>query len=182
MSCRPIVRRSPDESRNRSGSRRKPRGWAWKSLISRYLNLHPPIEAGGEYLQVINARLDARRRVTEALGEKQVALLDAQMRGAMAVASARVNGSRRVAGASSEVAEFKAVGQALQASPQTFRLRLWIEAIEDALANQRLFLVDHTLLDEGGELMLDTRPNENTRLPMLDAPTPFPVPGANHHD
>ena len=146
------------------------------------LNLHPPIEAGGSYLEVINARLDAGRRVTEAEGEKHVALLEAQTRGAMAVASARAEGSRRVAGALSEVAEFKAFDQALHASPHTFRLRLWIEALENALSDQRLFLVDRTLLDEGGELMLDTRPHESTRLPQLDAPSPYSKHEMNRND
>jgi regulator of protease activity HflC (stomatin/prohibitin superfamily) len=146
------------------------------------LNLHPPIEAGSGFLEVINARLNARRRVIEAEGEKQVALLDAETRGAMAVSSAKIEGSRRVAGALSEVSEFKAVGHALQVSPGTFRLRLWIEALENALSHQRLFLVDRTLLDEGGELMLDTRQQQNMRLPNLDAPSPHPLPGPNQND
>jgi regulator of protease activity HflC (stomatin/prohibitin superfamily) len=132
------------------------------------LNLHPPIEAGGSYLEVISARLDAGRRVTEAEGDRQVALLDAQMRSAMSVASAEIDRSLRVGGAIGDVAEFTAIGQALSASPRTLRLRLWIEALESALSDQRLFLVDHTLLDEGGELLLDTRRLEGTRLPPLD--------------
>lgn len=146
------------------------------------LNLHPPIEAGAEYLEVINARLDARRRVTEAEGEKQVALLEAKSRGAMAVAAARIHASRRVAGALSELAEFKAVGEGLQATPRTLRTRLWIEALENALVDQRLFLVDHTLLDDGGELILDTRRYDARRMPELDAPSPTPLPGPNQHD
>ncbi len=146
------------------------------------LNLHPPIEAGGSYLEVINARLDARRRVTEAEGEKNVSLLEAQTLGGMSVAAARTDGSRRVAEALSEVSEFKAVGQALPASSRTFRLRLWIEALENALADQRLFLIDRTLLDEGGELMLDTRPQQSIRLPALNGPSPYPLPGVNRND
>lgn len=146
------------------------------------LNLHPPIEAGAEYLEVINARLDAGRRVTEAEGEKQVALLEASSRGAMAVAAARIYGSRRVAGALSEIAEFKSVGEAMQSSPRTIRLRLWIESLEEALIDKRLFLVDHTLLDDGAELILDTRPQEGRRASELDAPSPFPLPGPNQND
>jgi regulator of protease activity HflC (stomatin/prohibitin superfamily) len=136
------------------------------------LNLHPPIEAGGSYLDVINARLDAGRRVTEAEGERQVALLGAETRGSMAVATARTERSHRVSTALAEVAEFKAVVEALDDPRRTLRLRLWIEALEGALAEQRLFLVDRTLLDEGGELLLDTRRIEGTRLPSLDALPP----------
>ena len=45
------------------------------------INLHPPIEAAGSYLDVINARLDAHRQVTEAEGKKEVAILTAQTAG-----------------------------------------------------------------------------------------------------
>ncbi len=142
------------------------------------LNLHPPIEAGGSYLEVISARLDAGRRVTEAEGEKQVALLNAQTNSSSAVAAARAAQSRRVAGALSDAAEFAAIGQAPQEFPQTLRLRLWIEALEDALSDQRLFLVDRTVLDERGELLLDTRRHESVRLPALDETMPSVSPQA----
>jgi regulator of protease activity HflC (stomatin/prohibitin superfamily) len=142
------------------------------------LNLHPPIEAGGSYLEVISARLDAGRRVTEAEGEKQVALLNAQTSSRSAVAAARAAQSRRVAGALGDVAEFAAIGRAQQDVSQTLRLRLWIEALEDALSDQRLFLVDRTVLDERGELLLDTRRHESVRLPAVDETMPSVSPPA----
>jgi membrane protease subunit HflK len=140
------------------------------------LNIHPPIEAGGSYLDVINARLDAGRRVTEAESVKQVALLDAEMRGTMAIAAARVGKSRRVSAASSDVAEFKALNEASVTLPRTLQLRLWIEALESVLSNQRLYLIDQTLLDTGSELLLDTRSTDVNRLPVLEAIPRAPLP------
>jgi regulator of protease activity HflC (stomatin/prohibitin superfamily) len=139
------------------------------------LNMHPPIEAAGSYLDVINARLDARRRVTEAEGKMQVDLLAAQTASTTAIATARTEASRRVADASSQVAEFTALGQASHVVPELLRLRLWIEALEKALTGQRLYLVDRTLLGEGGELLLDTRRYPSLPLPSPDM-TPPPVP------
>jgi regulator of protease activity HflC (stomatin/prohibitin superfamily) len=137
------------------------------------VNLHPPIEAGAEFLEVINAKLDARRRVTEAAGERQVALQDSATRSLKAIATARIEASRRVAGALSEVAEFKSIGQAHQDRPRTLRLRLWIESLENALSDQRLFLIDSALIDAGAEMLLDTRLLDAPRSPALDAPSPF---------
>jgi regulator of protease activity HflC (stomatin/prohibitin superfamily) len=140
------------------------------------LNIHPPIEAGGSYLEVINARLDARRRVTEAEGIKQVALLDAEMRGKMAITTAQVGKSRRVSEASTDVAEFKALNDSIQASPKSLQLRLWIEALEAALTNQRFYLVDQTLLDGGSDLLLDTRSIGGSRFQVLDTNPNAPRP------
>ncbi len=140
------------------------------------LNIHPPIEAGGSYLDVINARLDAGRRVTEAEGVKQVALLEAQMRGTSAIAVAKVSGSRRIADARSDIAEFQSLHEGLSAAPKTLHLRLWIEALESALSTQRLFLVDQSLLDEGSELLLDTRPINSVRFPGFETIPRAPGP------
>jgi regulator of protease activity HflC (stomatin/prohibitin superfamily) len=139
------------------------------------LNLHPPIEAGASYLDVINARLDAERRVTEAHGVKQVALVGAETRSASFIATARAERSRRISTALSEVAEFKPVTRTHD--DDSLRLRLWIESLENALSDQRLFLVDRTLLDEGGEILLDTRRIENGRLPSIESATPSGVLG-----
>ena len=146
------------------------------------INLHPPIEAAASYLDVINARLDAHRQVTEAEGKKDVAILTAQTAGITAIADAHIEGSRRVATAASLAAEFVALSQAYQVGPQAFRMRLWIEAQEAALTGQRLFLVDSTLLGEGGELLLDTRRNPITAVPHLDMASPPASSGVKNRD
>ncbi len=81
-----------------------------------------------------------------------------------------------MAEASSQVAEFMAIGQASGIEPRTHRLRLWIEALEKALAGLRLYLVDSSLLGEGGELLLDTRRYPNTPLPPPITVMPSPAP------
>ncbi len=84
------------------------------------INLHPPIEAAGSYLDVINARLDAHRQVIDAEGKKQVAILTAQTAGITMIANAQIEGSRRVAAAASLAAEFGALSQAYQVRPSDF--------------------------------------------------------------
>lgn len=138
------------------------------------INLHPPIEAAGSYLDVINARLAARRRVTEAEGKKVTDLLAAQTNSASAVAAARVEASRRITDASSQVAEFTALAEAVRVAPATNRYRLWTEALEKTLADQRLTVIDRALLTEGGELLLDTRRFPIAPLPSLPAKAPAP--------
>jgi regulator of protease activity HflC (stomatin/prohibitin superfamily) len=145
-------------------------------------NLHPPIEAAASYLDVINARLDARRQVIEAEGKKQVSLLGAQTASNSASSSARVEGSRRVAQASSQIAEFTALGHDSFIAPSILRLRLWIEALESALAGQRLFLIDRSVLGEGGELLLDTRRYGATPLPAVELTPPVAPSGGKKRD
>jgi regulator of protease activity HflC (stomatin/prohibitin superfamily) len=146
------------------------------------INLHPPIEVAGSYLDVINARLDAHRQVTEAEGKKEVAILTAQTTGITSIANARIEGSRRVAAAASLAAEFTGLSQAYQVGPQTIRTRLWIEAQEAALTGQRLFLIDSSLLGEGGELLLDTRRYPVTPVPNLDMTPPPASSGVKKRD
>jgi regulator of protease activity HflC (stomatin/prohibitin superfamily) len=139
------------------------------------INLHPPIEAAPSYLDVINARLDARRVVTEAAGLALSQRHRTEARGATAVATARAEGARRVAGAIGESSQFAALEQAYSVSPDALQLRLWIEAQEQALTGQRLFLVDQTLLGESGEIMLDLR-RLPAGLPPPRVPAPVPAP------
>jgi regulator of protease activity HflC (stomatin/prohibitin superfamily) len=143
------------------------------------LNLHPPIEASGSYLDIINARLDARRRVIEAEGNQDVALLKAQSQSAVAVSSSQIEASRRIATALGETSEFKALAAATQTRSPTLRFRMWVEAMESALAEQRIFLVDQTLLNQKGELILDTRTGPSQTLRPLDSTPLPPVSGPN---
>lgn len=139
------------------------------------VNLHPPIEAAPDYLDVINARLDARRREIEARGEADAALSRARADGQGLVSTARADAARRVAGAGAEAARFLQFGRAA-AAPGSFRQRLYIEALEQALADQRVYLLDKSLAGPGGELLLDTRGYANpARGPGPELPGPLPA-------
>jgi hypothetical protein len=69
-----------------------------------------------------------------------------------------------------------ALDQASRASPVTHRLRLWIEGLEQAIEGQRVFVVDKNLLNDGGELLLDTRRLGSTAVPgpgVIPSPAPL---------
>ncbi|MEM9943013.1 MAG: SPFH domain-containing protein [Planctomycetota bacterium] len=111
------------------------------------INIHPPVEAAGSYLDVINAELDSKRVVTVAGGEAAKQILEAEQGGNGRLAEAKVDAAKRVSTAGQESAEFMAVGEAYTATPTTYRLRLWFEAFEKVLAGRRLFIVDSELPD-----------------------------------
>ena len=107
--------------------------------------LHPPIEAGADYLDVISARIDADRFQIEAEGESLVTIQTAEIESNSRVAGAKVFAAEREGKASEMSSEFIAVREAYSAAPDAFKLRLWFEAHEEALADKRLIVVDKTL-------------------------------------
>jgi membrane protease subunit HflK len=111
------------------------------------INIHPPVEAADSYLDVINAELDSNRVVTVAGGDAAKQILEAEQGSNGRLTEAKVEAAKRVSVAGQESAEFAAVGEAYNAAPETYRLRLWFEAFEKVLANRRLFIVDSELPD-----------------------------------
>ncbi len=122
------------------------------------VNLHPPIDAAADYLDVISARLDARRAVVEAHGEMAKRLNEQRRARDELVAETRVAAAHRIAQARGEALQFAAVNEAFAAAPAAFRLRTWIETLEESLQGQRFFLVDKRVMDRGGEMLIDARP------------------------
>lgn len=111
------------------------------------INLHPPVEVAGSYLDVVNAELDSDRVMTEAKGEAAKQVLDAQQDSNGRIANSKVDAAKRVSIAGQESSEFSAVGEAFAADPNTYRLRLWFEALEQVMYGRRLFIVDSKLPD-----------------------------------
>ncbi len=120
-------------------------------------SLHPPIEAATDYLQVVSARIDADRYVTEAKGERLVAIEQAATEGAKAVAEAKVEAARRVGKAIEESAEFLAVGQAYGVAPEAFELRLRGDVVQETLSNRPVILMDKSFTIQPGEFFFDFR-------------------------
>ena len=111
------------------------------------INLHPPVEVAGSYLDVINAELNSKQVVTVADGDSAKRILEAERDSNGRLATAKIDAAKRVSVAGQESAEFMAVGEAFTAAPETYRLRLWFEAFERVLARRRLFIVDSELPD-----------------------------------
>jgi len=123
------------------------------------VNIHPPVDVAADYLNVINAGIDANRSVIEAEGEAAGQLQNSERQQGLTVAEATVSAMQRVSEAGRESAEFEAVNEGFSAAPETYRLRLWYEAWEASLANRRLFLIDADLPN----VVFGDRPLESSR-------------------
>jgi regulator of protease activity HflC (stomatin/prohibitin superfamily) len=109
------------------------------------VNLHPPVEAAPDYLDVINARNDAARAQIEAAGKQKIDIHSAETFSGTAVASEKVDAAKRVGTAYQETAEFTAVGNAYSVDPEGFRLRMRGDVLQDVLSKKPFVLVDKSL-------------------------------------
>jgi regulator of protease activity HflC (stomatin/prohibitin superfamily) len=112
------------------------------------INLHPPLEAAPDYLDVISARIDAERFQTEANAERLVTIQDSQTKSSTAISTAQVEAARRVGAALEESAEFIAVGRAYEVAPEAFRFRMRGDILSDALSKQPWLLIDKSFAGE----------------------------------
>jgi regulator of protease activity HflC (stomatin/prohibitin superfamily) len=112
------------------------------------INLHPPVEAAPDYLDVISARIDAERLQTEANAERLVTVQDSQTKSSTAISTAQVEAARRVGAALEESAEFIAVGKAYEVAPEAFRFRMRGDILSDTLSKQPWLLIDKSFAGE----------------------------------
>ncbi len=127
------------------------------------LNVHPPIEVAADYLDVISAGIDAKRYQIEAEGQAKVALEKAEWQSITEVAGAQVEAAEAIGKASEGSAEFVAIGQAYSVAPEAFKLRLRFEALEEALADKELIVVDETFARGPGGVSIDLRSGRQNR-------------------
>ena len=109
------------------------------------LNLHPPVDAAEDYLDVISAGIDAQRAVIEKQGQKKSQILAAQKESAVMVSSGKIDALKLIAQAQERSSEFLEVGEAYRIAPDAFKRRYWLNTIEQTLANKKLVLVDKDL-------------------------------------
>ncbi len=126
------------------------------------VNLHPPVEAAADYLDVISARIDAERYRIEESGKVAAKIEDSATQAASAVASAEVDSAKRVGQAVEESGQFVAIGKAYSLMPDAFQLRLRGDTLVELLENNPLILIDKTFLGGTGETLLDLRPSAQT--------------------
>jgi len=138
------------------------------------ISLHPPVEVASDYLDVINAGIDATRTIQQASGESQAKLQTAAGESEHLVAQAKIDAAKRLGQATGESAEFIAAAETFENAPGPTRSRLWFDAMEQILKDKRLFILDATLAREQGELLLDLRsPAAPATVPAtVDPPVP----------
>ncbi|MGM0490332.1 MAG: SPFH domain-containing protein [Planctomycetota bacterium] len=125
------------------------------------INLHPPTDAAAAYLDVISAETDKIRYQVEAEGEKQARIQEAEKTSGELVANAKAKAARRVGEAIEESAQFVAMGEAFESSPEAFRLRMSGDVISEVIGSKPLTLVDPGFIKGHNEMMLDLRPPQS---------------------
>jgi membrane protease subunit HflK len=121
------------------------------------IGLHPPVEVAADFLDVISARIDCERVQVEALGEAAVQSAEVEQESGTAIASARVEAARRTGEALRESSQFIAIGQAYAVAPESYQLRIWLEALEEILSQKRFVLIDKDVAAGSGGILLDQR-------------------------
>jgi len=129
------------------------------------INLHPPVEAADDYLDVISAAIDRKRMVIEARGESDSKIHEAEAEKDTDVSDARVEAAQKVGRAIEEYSQLLELNEAVQVSPDNFKRRLWIETFEEKLADKWLFVIDKTFAVGPGETVLDLRTETPGELP-----------------
>ena len=109
------------------------------------LNLHPPVDAAEDYLDVISAGIDAQRVVIEARGQQKESELSAQKESAVMISTGHIEALKLIARAQERSSEFLAIGEAYKIAPDAFKHRYWLNTIEGTLTNKKLVLVDKDL-------------------------------------
>ena len=135
------------------------------------INLHPPSKVAEEYLDVIAAGIDAERFQIQANGEKLARIQSAEMERDLAVADAKVDAAQEVGEASDKNSEFMALSEAYAVAGDAFKLRLWFEALEEALADKPLVVVDKNFSSGSGETIIDLRSNGSKKTSQDPIPT-----------
>jgi regulator of protease activity HflC (stomatin/prohibitin superfamily) len=93
----------------------------------------------------------------EALGEKCAQIEDAKRESASKIANALATAQKRLARAREESSEFIAINAAYAVAPAALAERLWFEVLEEILQDKRFALVDESLAEGPGGILLDQR-------------------------
>ncbi|MBR0192747.1 MAG: hypothetical protein IJQ31_11865 [Thermoguttaceae bacterium] len=125
------------------------------------LNLHPPIAAAKDYLEVLSEEIRQDSKLHAAKENGVCKQYDAEVQAAAEVAQAKVDGIVKVQSARSETAGVLKAYETYKINPGCYRFQYWLENAESVLANKRLILVDDTV-----EVFFDTeKPNQSGGIP-----------------
>jgi regulator of protease activity HflC (stomatin/prohibitin superfamily) len=130
-----------------------------------FISLHPPVGIAQAYEDVVSAEIERGTLVVQARADRERSLPAAQAEANREVQDADGEATRRLADARGAAAGFVAALRAHQAAPALFRFRRRLEAVEEALPDRRLFVIDQRLGAATGDLWIDLRPAPETPNP-----------------
>lgn len=109
------------------------------------LSIHPPVEVSGAYADIVNARIDAEKRIAEATVFAASELIRCAMMSDSFAADAKAASSQRLATASEEASRFLAFTEQFARHPTIVRARLLNDTLSTVLQQRPLMLIDANL-------------------------------------
>jgi modulator of FtsH protease HflK len=142
---------------------------------ARLLAVDPPVEVRDAFHDVVRAFEDRERLVQEAQGYAERVVPSARGEAAQVVLEAEAHREQRVIRAEGDAARFLALVEVYRRNPEVMRERLYLESIEQVLAQSNIFILDTT---NSGVLPFLPLQNQAGASPPSPAQQPSALPTA----
>lgn len=109
------------------------------------LNIHPPVGAAKNYLEVLSEEIRQESKLHAAREESKCLQYKAEVQAASHVAQAKVNGIQKVQNARSETAGVLQAYETYRLHPACYRCQFWLNNSESVLTDRRMVLVDESI-------------------------------------
>lgn len=116
--------------------------------------LHPPVAVAEDYQAVVAAQLDRTTYIMDAEAYREVALPVAEAAALTNKFTAEADRAGRLATAKGEAAAFSAVAAEYQSSPELYRFRRQLEALEQVLIEKPHYIIDDRIERDGGAVWI----------------------------
>jgi modulator of FtsH protease HflK len=148
---------------------------------ARLLAVDPPLDVRDAFHDVVRAFEDRERLVQEAEGYAEQVVPAARGQAAQVVLEAEANREQRVIRAEGDANRFLALLEEYRRSPDVMRERLYLESIEQILANANIFILDTSTSGVLPFLPLTSQPDNGLTesVTVLETPVPTPENGAS---
>lgn len=120
-------------------------------------SIHPPTEIAREYQEIVSANIQKQIIITKARTEADSAIPKAEKDRGEAIKNSQVDALARRAQSASEAAIFRYQETAYAINPNAYKEWKWLEALENALQNKKIYLVDKKQELYHGNMWLDMR-------------------------
>ncbi|MBQ2820902.1 MAG: hypothetical protein IJF17_04880 [Thermoguttaceae bacterium] len=109
------------------------------------LNLHPPVSAAKDYLEVLSEEIRQESKLHTAREQGICRQYQAEVQAAAEIAQAKVNGIIKVQNAKNETAGVLQAHETYRLNPGCYRFQFWLDNAQSVLEDRRLVLVDESI-------------------------------------
>lgn len=125
-------------------------------------SIHPPIEIASEYQRIVSADIMKKTIITDAQTYALSSVPKMQMERNSMVNSAQVESLKRVSSAYGESFFYRSQWDAYRLNRRSYRLWKFLDMMERALPDKKVYLLDRNINLSGGGVWLDLRNSEST--------------------